>query len=157
MLDRHKAKGSFMSDRARYDAVIIGGGHNGLVAACYLAGGGLKTLLLERYSEVGGAAISEETFSGFKISTGSYVLSLAPRKIFDELGAWAEGIELLERNPRFFAPLPDGSSLTYWKDHDEWIKQIRRISPRDADVYDHYDDYVERACAVMDKYILRRP
>jgi len=140
-----------------FDAIVIGGGHNGLVAASYLAGAKLKVLVLERYSEVGGAAISEETFPGFKISTGSYVLSLAPRKIFDELGAWTEGIELLERNPRFFAPFPDGSSLTYWKDHDEWIKQIRRISPKDADAYDHYDAFVERACAVMDKYILRRP
>src|SRR4051794_13896542 len=152
-----KAKGSFMSDRARYDAVIIGGGHNGLVAACYLAGGGLKPLVLERYSEVGGAAISEETFPGYKISTGSYVLSLAPRKIFDELGAWSEGIELIERNPRFFAPFPDGSSLTYWLDDEEWMKQVRRISPKDAEAWWHYDDFVERACTVMDKYILRRP
>jgi len=145
-----------MANRARYDAVIIGGGHNGLVAACYLAGGGLKTLVLERYHEVGGAAISEETFPGFKISTGSYVLSLAPRKILDELGAW-EGIELLERNPRFFAPFPDGSSLTYWLDDDAWLEQIRRISPKDADNWFHYDDFVERACRVMDRFILRRP
>jgi phytoene dehydrogenase-like protein len=154
----HDDQGVHMAEQAGpFDAIVIGSGHNGLVAASYLAGAKLKVLVLERYSEVGGAAISEETFPGFKISTGSYVLSLAPRKIFDELGAWAEGIELLERNPRFFAPFPDGSSLTYWKDHDEWIKQIRRISPKDADAYDHYDDYVERACAVMDKYILRRP
>lgn len=141
----------------RYDAVIIGGGHNGLVAACYLAGGGLRTLVLERYHEVGGAAISEETFPGFKISTGSYVLSLAPRKIFDELGVWNEGIELIERNPRFFAPFPDGSSLTYWLDDTAWLAQIRRISPKDADSWFHYDDFIERACQVMDKYILRRP
>jgi phytoene dehydrogenase-like protein len=145
-----------MAEQARYDAVIIGGGHNGLVAACYLAGGGLKTLVLERYHEVGGAAISEETFPGFKISTGSYVLSLAPRKILDELGAW-DGIELLERNPRFFAPFPDGSSLTYWLDDDAWLEQIRRISPRDAENWFHYDDFIERACRVMDKFILRRP
>ena len=146
-----------MSDRARYDVVVIGGGHNGLVAACYLAGGGLKTLVLERYSEVGGAAISEETFPGYKISTGSYVLSLAPRKILDELGAWSEGIELIERNPRFFAPFPDGSSLTYWLDDEEWMKQLRQINPKDADAWWHYDDFVERACRVMDKFILRRP
>jgi phytoene dehydrogenase-like protein len=127
-----------------------------LVAACYLAGGGLKTLVLEQYHEVGGAAISEETFPGFRISTGSYVLSLAPRKILDELGAW-DGIELIERNPRFFAPFPDGSSLTYWLDDDAWLEQIRRISPKDADNWFHYDDFIERACQVMDKFILRRP
>jgi phytoene dehydrogenase-like protein len=147
-----------MADKnGSYDAVIIGGGHNGLVAACYLAGAGIKTLILERYHTVGGAAISEETVPGFTFSTGSYVLSLAPRKIFDELGAWSEGIELLERNPRFFAPFPDGSSLTYWEDDERWMEEIRRLSPKDADAWWHYDAFMERACQVMDKYILRRP
>lgn len=140
-----------------YDAVIIGGGHNGLVAACYLAKAGIKTLILERYHTVGGATISEETVPGFTFSTGSYVLSLAPRKIFDELGAWAEGIELLERNPRFFAPFPDGSSLTYWEDEERWMDEIRRLSPNDAKAWWRYDAFMERACQVMDKYILRRP
>jgi phytoene dehydrogenase-like protein len=147
-----------MADRnGPYDAVIIGGGHNGLVAASYLANAGIKTLVLERYHTVGGAAISEETVPGFTFSTGSYVLSLAPRKIFDELGAWAEGIELLERNPRFFAPFPDGSSLTYWEDDEKWMEEIRRLSPKDAEAWWHYDAFMERACQVMDKYILRRP
>jgi phytoene dehydrogenase-like protein len=141
----------------RYDAVIIGGGHNGLVAACYLAGAGFKTCVVERYHTVGGAAISEETVPGFTFSTGSYVLSLAPRKIFDELGAWDEGIELLNRNPRFFAPFPDGTSLTYWEEDDRWMEEIRRLSPKDAEAWWHYDDFMERACRVMDRYILRRP
>ncbi|MGI8478105.1 MAG: phytoene desaturase family protein [Thermomicrobiales bacterium] len=141
----------------RYDAIVFGGGHNGLVAACYLAGAGLKTCVLERYHKVGGAAVSEEIVPVFTFSTGSYVLSLAPREIFDELGAWTEGIELLERNPRFFAPFPDGSSLTMWNDMDRWLEEIRRISPKDAAAYPHYDAFVERACAVMDDYILRRP
>jgi len=140
-----------------YDAVIIGGGHNGLVAACYLAGAGLKTLIVERYHLLGGATISEETVPGFTFSTGSYVLSLAPRKIFDELGAWSEGIELLNRNPRFFAPFPDGSSLTYWEDEEKWLDEIRRLSPKDAKAWAHYDDFIERACRVMDKFILRNP
>ena len=67
----------------RYDAVIVGGGHNGLVAACYLAEAGISTLVLERYSKIGGAAISEETVPGFTFSTGSYVLSLMPRKLIE--------------------------------------------------------------------------
>lgn len=145
-----------MTTPSRYDAIIIGGGHNGLVAANYLARGGLRTLVLERYHEVGGAAITEEQHPGFHLSTGSYVLSLAPRKIFDELGIWSR-IELLERNPRFFAPFADGSSLTYWLDEAKWLDQIRHISPRDADAWHHYDDFLERACAIMDDYILRRP
>ncbi len=140
-----------------FDAVIIGGGHNGLVAACYLAGAGLRTCVLERYHEVGGAAITEELIPGFKVSTGSYVLSLAPRQVFDELGAWAEGIELLPRDPRFFAPFPDGSSLTFWTDPVRCKAEIARFSEKDARNYDHYDAFVERASQVMDKFILRRP
>jgi phytoene dehydrogenase-like protein len=147
---------SVVSTPDRFNAIVIGAGHNGLIAACYLAGAGLNVCVLERYHEVGGAAISEETIPGFKLSTGSYVLSLAPRQIFDELGAW-EGIELLERNPRFFAPFPDGTSLTYWSDHDKWIDNIRAISPKDADAYDAYDNAVEFACRVMDKYTMGRP
>lgn len=143
--------------KANYDAVIVGGGHNGLVAACYLAEAGLKTCLLERYHTVGGAAISEEYVPGFTFSTGSYVLSLMPRSILDDLGLWAEGVDFIERNPRFFAPFPDGSSLTYWNDHARWLEEIRQISPKDAAAYDHYDAFIERACQVMDKYILRRP
>src|SRR5215218_8508299 len=146
-----------MPTNGRYDAVVIGGGHNGLVAACYLAGAGLSVCVLERYKEVGGAAISEEIVPGFTFSVGSYVLSLAPRQILDDLGAWTEGIEFVPRNPRFFAPFPDGSSLTYWNDHQSWLDQIARISPKDAKAYDHYDAFLERACQVMDKYIMRRP
>jgi phytoene dehydrogenase-like protein len=146
-----------MPTNGRYDAVVIGGGHNGLVAACYLAGAGLNVCVLERYKEVGGAAISEEIVPGFTFSVGSYVLSLAPRQILDDLGAWTEGIEFVPRNPRFFAPFPDGSSLTYWNDHQSWLDQIARISPKDAKAYDHYDAFLERACQVMDKFIMRRP
>ena len=145
------------STAQQYDVIIIGAGHNGLVAAGSLAKAGINVLVLERYHEVGGAAISEEMVPGFLFSTGSYVLSLAPRKIFDDLGAWQEGIELIERNPRFFAPYPDGSTLTYWNDHQRWKDDIRRLSPKDAEAYDVYDADVERACEVMDKYILRRP
>jgi phytoene dehydrogenase-like protein len=140
-----------------YDVLIVGAGHNGLVAACYLAGAGLKTCVLERYREVGGAAFSEEYVPGYTFSTGSYVLSLMPRSIIDDLDLLNEGVEFIERNPRFFAPFPDGSSLTYWNDHAMWLDDIRRIFPKDASAWDHYDAVLERACQVMDQYILRRP
>lgn len=141
----------------RFDAVIVGGGHNGLVAACYLAAAGMRTLVLERYSKIGGAAVSEEYVPGYTFSTGSYVLSLMPHKIIDDLGLQNAGVRFLERNPRFFAPFPDGSTLSYWNDHDRWLADIRKISPADARAYDHYDAMLEKACAVMDRYILRRP
>jgi phytoene dehydrogenase-like protein len=146
-----------MSEASQFDAVIVGGGHNGLVAAAYLAGAGMQTCVLERHHTVGGASYSEEYVPGYTFSTGAYVLSLMPRKILDELGLQQEGVEFIERNPRFFAPFPDGSSLTYWNDHQQWLDSIRKISPRDAEAYDHYDAVLERACQVMDKYILRNP
>src|SRR5262249_44973160 len=86
--------------KTTYDALIVGGGHNGLVAACYLAKAGFSVCVLERYHEVGGAAFTQEIHPGFHLSEGSYVLSLMPRQILDELGAW-DGIHLIKRNPRF--------------------------------------------------------
>jgi phytoene dehydrogenase-like protein len=141
----------------RYDAVIVGGGHNGLVAACYLAEADMSTLVLERYSKVGGAAVSEEYVPGYTFSTGSYVLSLMPRKIIEELRLLDAGVQFIERNPRFFAPFPDGSTLSYWNDHNRWLDDIRKISPKDAAAYDQYDAMLEKACEVMDRYVLRRP
>jgi phytoene dehydrogenase-like protein len=142
-----------------YDAIIIGGGHNGLVAACYLARAGFRVCVLERYHTVGGAAISEEFADapGYIASTGSYVLSLAPQKILNELDVWEHGLELIERNPRFFMPFPDGQYLVYWNEHDRMLEEMRKFSPKDAANYQAYDDFVERACQVMDQFILKPP
>ncbi len=144
----------------RYDAVIIGGGHNGLVAACYLARAGFSVCVLERYREVGGAAISEEIAGapGHVASTGSYVLSLAPRKILDELDVWGNGVELLPRDPRSFAPLADGEDgLVFWEDQDAFVRELARFSAADAAAYPDYDALIERACSIMDRFILRKP
>ncbi|MDQ3045079.1 MAG: NAD(P)/FAD-dependent oxidoreductase, partial [Chloroflexota bacterium] len=139
-----------------YDAIIIGGGHNGLVAACYLARAGHKVRILERYHDVGGAAFTEEIVPGYHLSVGSYVLSLFPRRILDELGAWG-GIKLIRRDPRFFMPFPDGSSLVAWEEQERFLEEITQISPADAAAFPYYDAFVERASEVMDKYILRNP
>lgn len=141
----------------QYDAVIIGGGHNGLVAAAYLARAGFDVCVLERYHTVGGAAISEEIAPGHIASTGSYVLSLMPRRILDELDVWEHGVELIPRTPRSFSPLPDGRYMVYWEEDERFIDEIRKFSPRDAAAYPVYDAMVERACQIMDKFILRAP
>ena len=139
-----------------YDAIVVGGGHNGLTAAAYLAKAGQRVLVLERYCEVGGAAFTQEIHPGFLLSEGSYVLSLMPQKILSDLGAW-DGIELIPRNPRFFMPFPDGRSLTAWEDNDRFLAEIAAFSPADARAYAHYDAFVERASEIMDKYILQSP
>jgi phytoene dehydrogenase-like protein len=142
--------------KTTYDALIVGGGHNGLVAACYLAKAGFSVCVLERYHEVGGAAFTQEIHPGFHLSEGSYVLSLMPRQILDDLGAW-DGIHLIRRNPRFFLPFPDGRSLTSWEDDERFLAEIARFSRRDAENYPRYDAFVEKASAVMDRFILRQP
>jgi phytoene dehydrogenase-like protein len=140
----------------RYDAIVVGGGHNGLVAACYLAKAGFSVCILERYREVGGAAFTQEIHPGFLLSEGSYILSLMPPKILDDLRAW-DGIQLVKRNPRFFMPFPDGRSLTAWEEQDRFLAEIAKFSKKDAAAYPHYDDFVERASIVMDRFILRNP
>jgi phytoene dehydrogenase-like protein len=97
-----------------YDVLVVGGGHNGLVAACYLAGAGLSVAVLERRSVVGGAAVTEELIPGFRVSTASYVLSLMPRRLLDEFDLWSAGVQYLPRELRIFVPFPDGTSLTWW-------------------------------------------
>src|SRR5438552_19103139 len=94
-----------------YDAIIIGGGHNGLVTACYLARAKWKVLVLERRYLVGGACVTEETFPGFKVSTAAYVNSLFRKEIIRELRLADYGFEILARNPSSFTPFPDGSHL----------------------------------------------
>src|SRR5688572_9217444 len=143
-----------------YDAVIVGGGHNGLVAACYLARAGFNVCVLERYKDVGGAAFSEEIEGapGHIASTGSYVLSLAPQKILQELDLLNNGVEMIRRNPRAFAPFMDNEDgVVFWEDMEETIKEIARFAPRDAKAYPIYDAMIERACEIMDKSILRNP
>jgi phytoene dehydrogenase-like protein len=143
-----------------YDVVIVGGGHNGLVAACYLARAGHSVCVLERYKDVGGAAFSEEIEGapGHIASTGSYVLSLAPQKILNDLDLLNNGVEMIKRNPRSFAPFMDGEDgIVFWEEMDETVQEIARFSPRDARAYPIYDAMIERACEIMDQYILRNP
>src|SRR4029077_15720343 len=92
----------------KYDAIIIGAGHNGLVTACYLARAGWRVLVLERRYIVGGACVTEEVFPGFKVSTAAYVNSLFRKEIVADLRLHDYGFEVLERNPSSFSPFPDG-------------------------------------------------
>src|SRR3954470_24711425 len=110
-----------------YDVIVVGGGHNGLVAACYLARAGFSARFLERYREVGGAAYTQEIHPDYLLSEGSYVLSLMPRKIIQELGV-TDDIQLVKRNPRFFMPFPDGRSLTAWEDDAKFNAEIAKFS-----------------------------
>jgi len=123
--------------RTPFDAVVIGGGHNGLVNAAYLARAGLKVLVLERRHLVGGAAVTEEVYPGFKYSVCSYVVSLLRPEIIRDLDLPSCGLEILPLESTF-TPLPDGDYLVRWADHDLTRRELYRHSPRDADAYDEF-------------------
>src|SRR6187455_3746482 len=119
----------------RYDAVIIGGGHNGLISAAYLARAGLKTLVLERRHVLGGAAVTEEIFPGFKFSVYSYVVSLLRPEIIRDLELPRHGLHILPLESTL-TPLEPGDYLAQWGDHDQNRRELARHSPRDAEAYD---------------------
>src|SRR5947208_578969 len=125
--------------QSRYDAIIIGAGHNGLVTACYLGRAGKKVLVLERRPVVGGACVTEEVFPGFKVSTAAYVNSLFRKEIIRDLKLHQHGFELLERLPSSFSPFPDGRYLLMGGDRELTHREISKFSSRDAENYPKYE------------------
>ena len=141
-----------------YDAIVIGGGHNGLVTACYLARAKWKVLVLERRYIVGGACVTEEkTFPGFKVSTAAYVNSLFRPEIIRDLRLRGYGFELIERNPSSFSPFLDGRYLMLAADADFNRREIAKFSPKDAERYPRYVEMLERVATVIEPTLIQIP
>jgi phytoene dehydrogenase-like protein len=121
----------------KYDAIVIGGGHNGLTAAAYLARAGRKVLVLERRHVLGGAAVTEEVFPGFRFSVASYVVSLLRPEIIRDLDLPRHGLEILPLDGTF-TPMPSGDYLWRVNDHAKTRREIARHSKLDAEAYDEY-------------------
>src|SRR3989442_14567994 len=111
-----------------YDAIIVGGGHNGLVTSAYLAGRGLRTLVLERRPYVGGASVTEEPWAGYKVSTAAYVISLLRPEVARELDPKRHGLVVYPQDPPYLQPYPHGRSLMVWNDYGRTRAEIRKFS-----------------------------
>ena len=128
----------------KYDAIIIGAGHNGLVCAAYLAKAGKKVLVLERRHVIGGSCVTEEVFPGCKVSRAAYVNSLFRPDIIHDLRLQEYGLKFLPRQPASFSPFPNGSYLMLGSDDEENQKEITKFSERDAKRYGEYEKSLDQ-------------
>ena len=137
-----------------HDVIVIGGGHNGLTCAAYLARAGLKALVLERREMVGGACITEELIPGHRFPTCAYHCHMLQAKVIDDLELRKHGFDVFPLDPVRFLPFPDGSYINLWRDTDRMIEEIRAISPRDAEAYPAWDRFWEKAARLVQDYVL---
>ncbi len=134
---------------ASYDAIVIGAGHNGLVTAAFLARAGLRTLVLERRDVVGGAAVTEEVWPGFRVDTASHGVGALNAKVVADLGLEGEGLRIVRPDPAVFAPQPDGRALLISRDPDATSASIRPFSTSDAERWPAFVDRMAKAAAVL--------
>jgi phytoene dehydrogenase-like protein len=140
-----------------HDVLIIGGGHNGLVCACYLAAAGIKVRVLERRQVVGGAAVTEEFHPGFRNSTASYTVSLLNPNVIRDLRLVERGLRIVERPFSNFVPLPDGRSLAFGGEPAATHAEVAKFSARDASALPAYYARLDRLAAQLKQWVLKAP
>ena len=141
---------------AEYDAIIVGGGHNGLTCGAYLARAGKKVLVLERRHLIGGAAVTEEFTPGFRASTFSYVMSLLHPKVIRDLGLRDLGLTVLPAND-MFSPLGRDDYLIFSGDVARTAQQFGRFSKHDGEIYPQFDAWLNEAADIVRKLLLDTP
>lgn len=148
-----------MSERD-YDAIVVGAGHNGLIAAGYLARAGRRVLVLERRDIVGGACVTEEVWPGYRVSTAAYLCSLLRPEIVRDLELARYGFDIYRRETAGFAPFPDGRALFLYPDAERTthaLRQFCRETPEDVEAYFQFEADIERAAEAVDTWLLREP
>lgn len=146
-----------MQRKSTYDAIIIGGGHNGLTAAAYLAKPRLKVLVLERRSLLGGAAASEVVFPGYTVNTGAVDSGLFLPEVVADLRLAKYGLQFLHSPAVVNSLQPDGTALTLWRDPQRSAAEIARFSQKDAEKYPAYVSWISTMAAVLRQAFLRTP
>jgi phytoene dehydrogenase-like protein len=140
-----------------WDALVIGGGHNGLVTAGLLARGGLRTCVVERRDVAGGACVTEEIAPGFRASTAAYIASMMRPEVIRALDLTRYGLVMTPCDPLQFIPAPNGNALYYWQDPRRTAAGIERISPRDAREFLAFDAEIKRLAAYLEPFFLEPP
>jgi phytoene dehydrogenase-like protein len=140
-----------------FDVIIVGGGHNGLVTAAYLAKAGRRVLVLESREMVGGCAVTEEIWPGYRVSTASYLASLMQEKVVRDLELERFGYRVDAKDPAFFSPFPDGTHLFMWQDRAKTLAEIAKFSKKDAEAYPKYEAHLERLAMVAESLLLTTP
>jgi len=145
-----------IAKRARYDAVVLGAGHNGLITACYLARAGLTVLVAERNPYIGGAAVSRQLYQDFTYSNCSYVCSLLRPEIMRTLELPRHGLQIIPYEGGC-TMMRDGGHLALYDNHDALRREISRHSPRDAEAYDRFARDMLRQCRFIKPLLMRTP
>lgn len=140
-----------------YDAIVVGGGHNGLVCAAYLARAGIKPLVLERRELLGGSSVTEEPWPGYRISSLAYVSSLLIPQVVRDLEMHRHGYHVWEMRPDYFVPFPDGRSILLWSEAPRNVEEFARFSTRDAASYDRFDQALSRMAITVRRVLTLTP
>jgi len=142
---------------SRYDAIIVGAGHNGLTAAAYLARAGLSTLVLERRDIVGGCCVTEEIAPGCRVSTTSYIASMLRPEVISELRLADHGLRMIPCDPAIQVPFPDGHVVPWWVDRERARQEFSRISAKDAARFVQVDDQLKKLARYLQPFFMEPP
>ncbi len=140
-----------------YDAVVVGGGHNGLTAAAYLARAGLTTLVLERRNIVGGCCVTEEIAPGCRASTTSYIASMLRPEVISDLRLAEYGLRMVPCDPAIQVPFPDGHVVPWWADRGRAKAEFATISAKDAETFVEVDDRLKKLARYLQPFFMEPP
>jgi phytoene dehydrogenase-like protein len=146
-----------LSSSKIYDALVVGGGHNGLTAAAYLARAGLTTLVLERRDIVGGCCVTEEIAPGCRVSTTSYIASMLRPEVISDLRLAEYGLRMVPCDPAIQVPFPDGHVVPWWADRERAKAEFKKISARDAETFIQVDDRLKKLARYLQPFFMQPP
>src|SRR6266403_1535397 len=140
-----------------FDAIVLGGGHNGLTAAAYLAREGLSTLVLERRKIVGGCCVTEEIAPGCRISTTSYIASMLRPEVIRDLRLGEHGLRMVPCDPAIQVPFPDGHVVPWWVNRERAKAEFKKISAKDAETFIQVDDRLKKLARYLQPFFMEPP